>query len=168
MQVLIAKIVESYNPAHGQPARTARSNGEGKPHKFKWFFTPLLGPLLSNRWLTGIFLGVGLIQLMLVIMGLQGWQCPIDRAFGIICPGCGLTTAMTLLIKGQWAAAIGMHAFAPLFLGILTVMTAAIALPAGFLTTLSEAITKVERKTAISAITISAMLIYWLLRIFTI
>jgi hypothetical protein len=134
----------------------------------EWFFTPLLGLLLSNRLLTGILLAVGFIQLLLAITGFQGWQCPINRASGVICPGCGLTTAMALMATGQWTAAMGMHAYAPLFLAILTGMTVAVALPADYRAKLSAAITKVERKTGISAIIIFSMLLYWLLRVFTI
>ena len=167
MQVLIAKIVESYNPAYGQPARTARSKDAGKSQKFGWFFTPVLGSLLSNRWLTGIFLGVGLTQLLLVAIGVPGWQCPIENAFGIRCPGCGLTTAMTLLVTGQWAAAVGMHAFAPLFLVVIAGMAVAIALPTDYLRKLSASITAIECKTGLTAIVIVSMLLYWLLRIFT-
>ena len=168
MQVLIAKIVESYNPAYGQPARTARSEDTGKSLKFEWFFTPVLGSLLSNRWLVGIFLGVGLTQLLLVTFGVSGWQCPIENAFGIRCPGCGLTTAMTLLVTGQWAAAVARHAFAPLFLVILVGMLIAIALPTDYLRKLSAVITVIERKTGLTAIIMLSMLVYWLLRIFII
>ena len=168
MQVLIAKIVESYNPAHWQPARKARSKDTGTSGRFEWFFKPILGPILSNRWVTGLFLGIGFLQLFLVIMGFQGWQCPINRAFGIICPGCGLTTAMTLLVNGQWTAAVAMHAFAPLFLVILAGMTVAVLLPTIFLRKLSDAITRVESKTGISVIIIFSMLLYWLLRVFII
>lgn len=167
MQVIIAKIVESYNPAHRPAAGPTRPDGKGKSRKLNWFFTPLLGPLLSNRRLTVIFPGVGFILLFLVITGFQGWQCPINRSFGVICPGCGMTTAMKLLVNGQWTAAIEMHAFAPLFLVILTFMAFAAILPAGYLGKLSSGITVVEKKTGISAIILLSMLLYWLLRVFT-
>jgi len=168
LQVLSAKIVESYNPAYGQPARTARCEDTGNPLKFNWFFTPVLGSLLSNRWLTGIFLGVGLTQLILVSIGVQGWQCPIEHALGIRCPGCGLTTAMTLMLTGQWAAAVEMHAFAPLFWVILTGMLVAMGLPSEYLRKLSASISVIEHKTGITAIVMLSMLLYWLLRVFTI
>ena len=166
MQVLIAKIVESYNPAYGQPGKPALSGDTGKSRHFEWFFTPVLAPLLLNRWLIGIFLGVGLTQLILVVSGLNGWQCPIKSTFGITCPGCGLTTAMALMIRGQWATAVSMHAFAPLFLVVLTGMVAAMALPTVYLKKLSTAVAVMERKTGISAIILLGMLLYWLLRAF--
>ena len=149
MQVLIAKIVESYNPAYGQPRKTDPSGDTGKSRHIDWFFTPMLAPLLLNRRLMGIFIGVGVTQLILVATGLNGWQCPIKSTFGIICPGCGLTTAMTLLVKGQWASAVGMHAYAPVFMVILALMLAAILLPAVYLKKFSTAVAILECKTGI-------------------
>jgi hypothetical protein len=165
LQVLIAKIVESYNPAYGQPRKTAPSGDTGISRHLEWFFTPVLAPLLVNRWLIGIFLGVGVTQLILVATGLNGWQCPIRSTFGITCPGCGLTTAMTLLVRGQWATAVGIHPFAPLFLVVLAAMVVAISLPAVYLRKLSTAVAVLERKTGITAIILLGMLFFWLLRV---
>jgi hypothetical protein len=166
LQVLIAKIVESHNPAYGQRTKKAPSGDTGKSRRFEWFFTPVLGPLLLNRWLIRIFLGVGLIQLILVATGLNGWQCPIRATVGITCPGCGLTTAMTLLAKGQWATAVETHAFAPIFFGVLALMMAAIMFPRSYLKKLSTRVAALERKTGVTAIITLGMVCYWLLRNF--
>ena len=166
MQLFIAKIVESYNPAYGQPRKTDPSGDRGKSRYIDWFFKPVLAPLLSNRKLIVIFIGVSITQLILVATGLNGWQCPIKSTSGIICPGCGLTTAMTLLVRGQWAAAVGMHAYAPLFIVILTSMVVAISLPVDYLKKISTAVAILERKTGITAIMILGLVLYWLLRIF--
>ncbi|MGB5745896.1 MAG: DUF2752 domain-containing protein [Desulfobacterales bacterium] len=166
MQVLIAKIVESYNPAYEQSRKTDPCGDTGKSRHLDWFFTPVLAPLLLNRRLIGIFIGVGVTQLILVATGLNGWQCPIKSTFGIICPGCGMTTAMTLLVRGQWAAAVGIHAYAPLFIVILASMMASILLPAVYLKKFSTTMAILERKTGITAIMMLGMVLYWLLRIF--
>jgi len=166
LQVVYPKIAESNNPAYGQPGKSAPAGDTDKSRHFEWFFKPLLGQLLLNRRLAGIFLGVGLTQLILVATGLNGWQCPVKSTFGITCPGCGLTTAMTLLVRGRWATAVGMHAFAPLFLAVLAAMVVAISLPGVYLRKLSAAVTALERKTAITAIMLLGMVLYWLLRIF--
>jgi hypothetical protein len=166
LQVLIAKIVESYNPAYGQPTKKAPSGDTVKSRCFEWFFTPVLGPLLLNRWLIGSFLGIGLIQLILVATGLNGWPCPIRATVGITCPGCGLTTAMTLLVKGQWATAVVTHAFAPIFFGVLAVMMVAISLPTGYRKKLSTTAASLEQKTGVTAIITLGMVFYWLLRDF--
>jgi hypothetical protein len=126
----------------------------------------VLGPLLSNRWLICIFLGVGLTQLILVATGLNGWQCPIRASVGITCPGCGLTTAMTLLAKGQWATAVEMHAFAPIFFVVLALMVAALLFPRQYLKKISTTVAVLERKTGVTAIITLGMVFYWLLRDF--
>jgi hypothetical protein len=166
LQVRIAKIAESYNPAHGQSRKKNHSGEKGKSRRFEWFFTPVLGPFLLNRWLIGIFLGAGLSQLILVAAGLNGWQCPINATAGITCPGCGLTTAMTLLATGRWATAVETHAFAPIFFGVLVLMMAAIVSPRPVLKKISTRVAVLERKTGLTAIITLGMVLYWLLRVF--
>ena len=166
MQVLSAKIAESYKPAYGLPGKNGHCDDARRSAYLEGCFRPVLAPLLLDRWLNGIVLGVGLTLLTLVAAGLDGWQCPIRSTFGITCPGCGLTTAMILLVRGRWAAAVGMHAFAPLFGVVLATMVVAISLPAVSLRKLCTAVAVLERKTGISAIIILGMLFYWLLRVF--
>jgi hypothetical protein len=168
LQVIISQIAESYNPAYGKPGRSEPSGETNKPRHSNWFFTPVLAPLLQNRRLICILAAVGVAQLILVATGWNGWQCPIRSTFGIICPGCGLSTAMTLLVKGHWAEAVRMHVFAPLFLMVLVFMAGAIALPAVYLKRLSAGVAALERKTGITAIMTLGMVLYWLLRIFVI
>ena len=168
MQVIISQIAESYNPVYENPGNTEPSGETYKLRPSNWFFTPVLAPLLQNRRLICIFAAVGVAQLILVATGWNGWQCPIRSAFGIICPGCGLSTAMTLLVKGHWAEAVRMHVFAPLFLMVLVFMAAAIALPAVYLKRLSAGVAALEHKTGITAIMMLGMVLYWLLRVFVI
>jgi hypothetical protein len=97
----------------------------------KWFFTPVIGPMLQNRWFILILAGVGVVQLALTITGLTGWQCPIRSTFGVTCPGCGLTTAIAMLLKGNWHMAVQTHAFAPLLLIILISMLAGLCRTTG-------------------------------------
>jgi hypothetical protein len=73
---------------------------------------------------------------------------------------------MTLLAKGQWAAAVQTHVFAPIFFGVLAVMVAAIVLPRPFQKKLSTAVAVLERKTGITAIITLGMILYWLLKNF--
>jgi hypothetical protein len=166
LQVLISKIAESYNPAYGQKKNTAAAGKSAKFEYKKWFFTPVIAPLLQRRWIIVIFAGVGVVQMALTITGLPGWQCPIRSTFGVTCPGCGLTTAIAMLLKGNWLMAVQTHAFAPLLLMVLILMLIAIALPAASLDKISGNVARLERKTGISAIVILSMVIYWLLRVF--
>jgi hypothetical protein len=167
LQVLITKIAESYNPAYGHRKKKSAAGKSAPLFKgLKWFFRPVMAPLLQNRWIILIFAGVGVVQLMLTIAGLPGWQCPVRAVFGVTCPGCGLTTAVGQLLKGDWQTGVQTHAFAPLLLIILILMLAAIALPAAYLSELSDRVARLEQKTGITAIILLSMVVYWLLRVF--
>ncbi len=166
MQLLITKIAESYNPAYGQNKKTKTPGDSIKYRLIKGFFTPVLAPLLQNRWLLCIFVAFGVAQLLLVYNGLRGWQCPIYETLGVTCPGCGMTTAMAMLLKGHWQMAVQTHAFAPVILIVFLMMLVAIVLPATYLSKFSRSVERLERKTGIAAIILLSMVIYWLLRIF--
>lgn len=47
--------------------------------------------------------------------------CLFRRSTGIPCPGCGLTRAFAALAKGEWAAALDLHAFSYLVAAQLAV-----------------------------------------------
>jgi hypothetical protein len=166
LQLLITKIAESYNPAYGHKRKTKVSGESNKNQLAKWFFAPVLAPLLQNRWLVGIFLAFGVAQLLLVYTGLSGWRCPIYETLAVICPGCGMTTAVAMLLKGHWQLAVQTHAFAPVILILLIMMLVAIVLPASYLKKFSGSVERLEQKSGLTAILLLSMVIYWLLRIF--
>jgi len=59
--------------------------------------------------------------------------CPVRAVWGIPCPGCGMTRAVALLLSGDFAGSLGMHALAIpilLFLGVFALRKAGF-LPAG-------------------------------------
>ncbi len=166
MQLLITKIAESYNPAYGQNRKTIPPGDPIYNRVFKGVLTPVLAPMLQNRWLISIFVAFGVAQLVLVFFGLSGWQCPIYDTLGVICPGCGMTTAMTLLLQGHWQLALQTHAFAPVILIVLMMMLVARGLGSASLRKLSAIVERLERKSGITAILLLSMVVYWLLRIF--
>jgi hypothetical protein len=73
---------------------------------------------------------------------------------------------MTLLAKGQWATAVAMHAFAPIFFVVLVLMVAALLFPRQYLKKISTTVAVLERKTGVTAIITLGMVFYWLLRDF--
>ena len=164
--MLITKIAESYNPAYGQNRKTGSTGAAIKSRLIKVFFTPVLANMLLNRWLVCLFLIFGAAQLLLVYTGLTGWQCPIYETLGVVCPGCGMTTAMAMLLRGHWQLAIQTHAFAPLILIGLIFLPVTIVLPASHLKKLSLGVKRLEQKSGIMAILLLSMVGYWLLRIF--
>ena len=168
MQVLITKIAETFTPACGHRKKTKSFGEPFNSGPGKWFCTPVLAPLLNNRWINCIFATFGVAQLLLAIAGLDGWQCPIHASVGANCPGCGMTAAMTMLLKGQWQVAVATHAFAPVALLVLILMLAAIALPSNYLIRICNYVDRLERKTGVTAILLLSMMLYWLLKIFDI
>lgn len=56
--------------------------------------------------------GVLLAAVYLGMMGLAGIPvCPLVLLTGLPCPGCGMTRAALLFLKGRWVQAFEMHPF---------------------------------------------------------
>jgi hypothetical protein len=166
LQVLLTKIAESYNPASGRGRKTKAAD-DSIGYRLKMaFFTPALAPVLRNRWLNCFFVAFGVAQLLLVSTGLSGWRCPIYETLGVICPGCGMTTAAAMLVNGHWQSAFQTHVFAPVIVPVLITMLVAIGLPTRYLIMLSGRIERLEQKSGMTAILLLSMIGYWLLRIF--
>jgi hypothetical protein len=159
------KIAETYHPDRGPKQKPNSSSITGSTRSIEWFFTPVLAPTLQNRWLVLILTVLGLSQIGLAASELGGWQCPINSALGVTCPGCGLTTAITMLLKGDWLNALRMHAFAPLVLIVLILMSVAGILPIRYQRQLSTGIESIEKHTGVLAFGLMGMIAYWLLRL---
>ena len=130
-----------------------------------WFFTPVMAPMLHDRRYLLIFAVVGAAQLVLAIAGLPGWQCPIRSTFGVTCPGCGLTTAVVLLLKGHLRLAFEAHAFAlPVLIGMLSMAVLSI-LPLKCRLKAAGRIEAGERRSGVFMIMLLGMVLYWLLRV---
>src|SRR5437870_2602127 len=79
-------------------------------------FKPTLGVVLRDRRLSLVVFGAASLQMLLTVGRFPGWPCPIFHAFGIPCPGCGLTRATLFLVRGDLKQALTLHAFAPIFI----------------------------------------------------
>jgi hypothetical protein len=127
-------------------------------------FSPVLGSLMQKRWPIALLSAVTAMQLIFAATGIAAWQCPLKSAFGVACPGCGLTRAMLMFIQGHWQASIQLHAFAPIVLGVGILFTAGSVLPQKLRSRVAESLSAFERRTAISALMIVSVLIYGVLR----
>ena len=152
-------------PACGQKEKAGNRSKSALSGVSKWLFTPVLAPMLQNRRLALILAGLGVGQLALAASELGGWRCPIKAAIEVPCPGCGMTTAVILLLKKEWVAAAHMHAFAPLVLILLVIITVAGILPDKYQRELSARIASLERLTGIFSIGLISMVAYWLMRL---
>lgn len=129
--------------------------------KPNYFFTPTLAPLIEKRPETLIMGGAVALQFGLVAVGLPGWPCPFKSTFGIPCPGCGVSTAVSHLLHGDWQAAVTTHAFAPLFLLGLIFVLGVSALPHNIRMAVVQKIKEFEKRTGIMTILLVGLIFYW-------
>jgi hypothetical protein len=104
-------------------------------------------------------------QVALTRAGLPAWPCPVLHALGIPCPGCGLSRASAELLRGDFAAAIHLHAFAPLLPFVLLLVGCAGALPEGPRRALLSGLERVERRTGVTTALAAGLVCYWLARL---
>jgi hypothetical protein len=130
----------------------------------KGLFSPVLGPLMQNRRLLALLAAVTAVLLAVTATGTASWQCPLKSSLGIACPGCGLTRAMVMFVQGHWQASLQLHAFAPVVLGVAILFAAGSVLPQKLRRRVADRLSAFERRTAISALMVVSLLIYWVLR----
>ena len=128
-------------------------------------FTPVLAPVMQSRWIITLLGAITLFQVALTALELPAWQCPLNATLGIACPGCGLTRAMVWLAMGNWMAAIQLHAFAPVGLGIGLLLVTGILLPAKWRHRVAERLALLEKRSGIMLWLIFGLLIYWIGRL---
>jgi len=99
------------------------------------------------------------------LAGLPSWKCPILAVTGIPCPGCGLTTAIVDLLRGDWRASISTHAFAPIFLLAFFILLVVSLLPEVIRQPAIASITALEQRTGFTAWVLLLLMVYWGLRL---
>jgi hypothetical protein len=132
----------------------------------RWLFAPVLAPLLQQGSLVRVLVAVGVSQLVLTAAGLVVWSCPVKSALGIPCPGCGLSTAVALLVQGDFYDAVRIHAAAPLALAGMVLLAVCSLLPASWRCRVAQAIARVEKHTAMVPLMVFGSLAYWAVRCF--
>lgn len=120
---------------------------------------------MQNRWMIALLGTVALFQVVLTALGLPAWQCPLKATLGVAGPGCGLTRAMVLLAEGKWLAAVQLHAFAPVGLGIGLLLLTGILLPARARDRAAQRLATIENRSGIMLWLILGLLIYWIGRL---
>ena len=129
------------------------------------WFSPVFSQLLEDRRGSLLLVGAGAAQLGLNLAGLPGWVCPIRAATGVPCPGCGLTTAILQLLKGDVAGSLQTHAFAPIFLAALALMLVALLLPKDARQKLAAGMARVEARAGLAAWVMLTLFLYWGVRL---
>jgi hypothetical protein len=126
---------------------------------------PLLAPLAAQRSVAACLAGAGIAQLGLNLAGLPGWRCPFRAVTGLPCPGCGLTGAIELLLRGQVSASLHAHAFAPFFLAAILLFFILALLPASWRGRCISRLERIERRTGLAAWVLLSLMFYWGLRL---
>jgi Protein of unknown function (DUF2752) len=130
----------------------------------KTAFSPL-ATILRDRRFGMVLIGALGVQGVLVLLGLPGWQCPFFRLTGVPCPGCGLTRACILLLRGEVQASIKFHAFAPIFVLFVAMLIVCTLLPRTVTGPFIDKAETLERRTGITLIILGGLILYWLARL---
>ena len=63
------------------------------------------------------------------LFGITIWQCPMHQAFGLPCPGCGMTRAFEAGLYGRIEQVLSYHPLSPLMMLLLVLLLLAAVLP---------------------------------------
>ncbi|MDO4285889.1 MAG: DUF2752 domain-containing protein [Eubacteriales bacterium] len=67
---------------------------------------------LRAEWKSMLLVAAALLAYRFVMLRLYHATCPSVIVSGLPCPGCGLTRAVLLLLRGEWAASAAMNPMA--------------------------------------------------------
>ena len=124
-----------------------------------------ISPLLRDRKFASVVAGTAGVQIALVSLSLPGWVCPFFRLTGIPCPGCGLTRAVILLLKGDLQASLHFHAFAPILLLTALALILVLLLPRSITQPAISKVEMLEQQTGFTVIILVGLILYWLARL---
>ncbi|MBK8091839.1 MAG: DUF2752 domain-containing protein [Verrucomicrobiaceae bacterium] len=130
-----------------------------------FLFQPWLAPLLRQRWVCRVLLGVVLLVFIAFTLGWGLWPCPVARFLDLPCPGCGLTRSLTALMRGHLHEMLRLHPFAPFAVLMGGLVTLGAALPARGAVALADRVEKIERRTGLVAIIFLLFTCFGLLRL---
>ena len=124
-----------------------------------------ISPILRDRKFTFALAGATGLHVALVSLNLPSWDCPFFRVTGVPCPGCGLSRATMLLLKGDLAGSIRFHAFAPIFLFAIVALILSLLLPKSIIQPAIARAELIERKTGLTILILGSLILYWLARL---
>lgn len=124
-----------------------------------------LATILRNRKFGLLLTGALAVHIVLSVLGLPGWQCPVLKLTGVPCPGCGLTRACLLLLRGDLQTSMKFHAFAPVFIVFVSLMILSTLLPRSVTELVIHKTETLERQTGLTIIILGGLILYWLARL---
>jgi hypothetical protein len=126
---------------------------------------PPISPVLRDRRFTIALVGATGLHIALVSLNLPSWECPFFRLTGVPCPGCGLSRATTLFLKGDLTGSLRFHAFAPIFLFAIIALILSVLLPKSIIQPAISRAELIERKTGLTVLILGGLILYWLARL---
>jgi hypothetical protein len=127
-------------------------------------FSPIAS-LLRDRKFGLLLTGALSLNIVALALHLTGWECAFFRVTGLPCPGCGLTRACLLLLRGEVRASIKFHAFAPIFVLFIALLIICTLLPRTVTEPFINKAETLERQTGITIIILGGLILYWLARL---
>ena len=126
---------------------------------------PVLVQLLRKQWHAIILVSVVILHLILSILAFDLWQCQIKTVTGFRCPGCGLSSAIIHMVRGEFHEMLYEHAFAPFFtIGIFFLFVISL-LPADKYRKAVDRISDIEERTGIVIYFLFGFIVYWIVRL---
>lgn len=148
-----------------QETAVATWSSAGTPPREGWSVLTLRA-LLGSRSLAAATLGgVAAYFLVLFLLGLPIHRCPFHALTGHPCPGCGLSRAGLLLLKGEWSAMWRMHPFAPYFAAWAVLLAGAALLPRPWRERWAAGWTALEARTRFHAALLAAFAVFGVARL---
>ncbi len=126
---------------------------------------PIVAQFLRQPILCRILLAAVVGILLMSMLSVSVWSCPVLRICKVPCPGCGLTRSMKFLLCGDVINSIRYHplGLAALLSGI--VLTAGAMLPRRARVLLAQFVSPIERKIRLHGVLLIALIFLWILRI---
>ncbi len=124
-------------------------------------FPQTLASMMEKRHEALLLGGLAALQFGVVAAGLPGWPCPFKAAFGIPCPGCGMSTSVSSLLHGDIQGAFTIHAFAPIFFMALVFVLGVSILPQPIRASIIEKVANVEKRTGVTIFLMVGLMLYW-------
>lgn len=125
----------------------------------------MLKALADNPIVSWILLASVGIHLTLGAFGLHVYRCAFNSASSLPCPGCGISTGILCLLKGDWTGMWNAHPFSPYLVALGCVIFILTVLPRGRRHKILEVISRIERRTFFNAFMMAAFLVYGVARL---
>jgi len=130
-----------------------------------WLTFPVVASMIRSRAMCAGFVGFIGLQVGLSAAGVTLMDCYMLKYTGVPCPGCGLTRGAIATARFDFVEVLYYNALGPAALFVMALFFAGLVLPVCWRDALAGAVARVERATAVSAVVLIALWVYWIVRL---